>query len=269
MSEKVLKAMEFLLYPLVRLALARNIGYSSLAGIIKFIMVKEAERQFGRSSGEPVSDSRLSIATGIHRKEIKRIRALSANDFSSFEPRVAAQVIARWLGDERLHDATGIKPLPRKKQAGDEIDFDDLVKSISTDIRPKVVLDELLDRGLVVPDADERLRLQPDALGLNQDQAETLQYLSLNIHDHLSTCVNNLMQPQQKMLDRCVHYQGLNAEAIAELGKLAEQQSMAALLAVNKAAQAMARDPARRGDRRMNFGAYFFQEQVQSSDSPP
>jgi hypothetical protein len=123
-------------------------------------------------------------------------------------------------------------------------------------------LEELIDRGLVTVNENDELQLHPEKLAMKQDQEETLHYLSLNIHDHLATSVNNLSNPDNKQLDRCVHYHGLNAEAIDKLSLLAEKHAMEALVAVNKEARVLANDPKLKGDQRMNFGTYFHHEEI-------
>jgi hypothetical protein len=262
LSNKVLKAIEYLLYPMVRLVIARGISYGSLVEIVKYVMIKETERQLRLRHLDAISDSRLSIITGIHRKEVKRIRALKSKDIDAYQPSLTSQVVAKWAGDKRLQSNTGPIRLLKKKTSEDAFDFEDLIKSISTDIRPRVVLDELIDRGLVTESDSSYLVLHQEKLALKQDQEETLHYLSLNVHDHLSTSVNNLIDPLNKRLDRCVHYHGLNMNGIAKLKATAEIQAMNAFTTVNKEAQELFKDPRLKGIYRMNFGAYFHHEEV-------
>lgn len=225
-------------------------------------MVKEAERQLKQKNTEAISDSRISIVTGVHRREVKRIRGMKVNDVSVYEPSLASQVVARWAGEKQLQSKNGTKPLPRKKQTPKGFDFDDLVTSIHTDVRPKVVLEELINRGLVTVNENDELQLHPEKLALKQDQEETLHYLSLNIHDHLATALQNFSNLENKQLDRCVHYHGLNTEAIDKLSLLAEKHAVEALVAVNKEALALSNDPQYKGDQRMNFGTYFHHEKI-------
>ena len=265
MSSKVLKAIEYLLFPLVRLVIARSISYGSLTDIIKFVMVKEAEQQLKLKSTETISDSRISIVTGIHRREVKRVRGMKVNDVSIYEPSLASKVVARWAGEKQLQSKNGPKPLPRKKLTDKDFDFDDQVTSINTDVRPRVVLEELINRGLITVNENDDLQLHPEKLALKQDQEETLHYLSLNIHDHLATAVQNLSNLDNKQLDRCVHYHGLNTEAIDKLSTLAEKHAMEALVAINKEALALSNDPQYKGDQRMNFGTYFYHEKIKEN----
>ena len=267
MANSVLPAVEHLLYPLARLLLDRGIGFGTLSEVIKFVMIKEAERQLSNAQGSAATDSRISISTGIHRKEVKRLRALDSHDTDFFAASLAAQVVAKWTGDPKLRNRQGLKTLPKKKKAARGFDFEDLVRSVSTDVRPKAVLDDMVLRGLASIDEDGLVRLHPDNLALNQGQEETLHYLSMNIHDHLSTAIGNLITPEKKSLDRCVHYHGLSNAAVAQLQKISEKQAMQALLAVNKAAQALLEQEKSRGEQRMNFGVYFFNEQIDTDSA--
>lgn len=260
MTNPVLPAVEHLLYPLARLLLNRGIGFGTLSEVIKFVMIKEAERRLRDAQERGVTDSRISIATGIHRKEVKRLRALDAHETDYFGASLTAQVVAKWTGDPKLRTRQGLKPLPKKKKAARGFDFEDLVRSISTDVRPKAVLDDMALRGLVSIDESGSVTLHPGNLALKQGQEETLQYLSMNIHDHLATAVGNLITPEKKSLERCVHYHGLSDTAVTQLKKISEKQAMQALLAVNKAARTLLEQEKSRGERRINFGVYFFNE---------
>ena len=121
--------------------------------MLKVAMVGEALR---RSNGPSINDgsrikeptdSRLSIATGIHRKDVKRLRSQSGTSGIGNEGNTASQVIARWLAMGNPPPLLTRQPIAkgRSKSAG----FDALVQSVSTDIRPRAVLDELLSRGVV------------------------------------------------------------------------------------------------------------------------
>jgi hypothetical protein len=178
---------------------------------------------------------------------------MKVNDVSIYEPSLASKVVARWAGEKQLQSKDGSKPLPRKKPTPDGFDFEDLVKSINTDVRPRVVLEELINRGLVTVNENDDLQLHPEKLALKQDQEETLHYLSLNIHDHLATAVQNLSNLDNKQLDRCVHYHGLNQEAIDKLSSLAEKHAMEVLIAINKEALALSNDPQYTGNKAFSY----------------
>lgn len=63
-------------------------------------------------------------------------------------------------------------------------------------MRPKAVLDELMARGVITVNDDDFLLLHPEKLTLNQDAASIAKYLGMNVHDHFSVAVNNLIDPK-------------------------------------------------------------------------
>jgi hypothetical protein len=67
------------------------------------------------------------------------------------------------------------------------------------------------------------------------------------------------------MLERCVHYDGIDGEIVAELAKAAESWGMKALRAVNaKVLEGDAGQEAALGRWRMNFGMYFYAEPMET-----
>ena len=265
MSPPVLKALERILAPLAKLLLSQGISHGQVSEMLKVAMVREALR---RSSGpltnegglvkEP-TDSRLSIATGIHRKDVKRLRSQTSSSAIGNEGNTASQVIARWLSMgnpppllTRQSIAKG-----RSKSAG----FDALVQSVSTDIRPRAVLDELLSRGVVSENSDGQLMIHADRLVMNQNEAALADYLGMNLRDHFNVSVSNLLKECEPQLDRCVHFHGVSEDMAAELHEYAKQQAMQALVAVNSKAQKMTLEKKNHGKFRFNFGAYFRKEE--------
>jgi hypothetical protein len=74
------------------------------------------------------------------------------------------------------------------------------------------------------------------------------------------------------MLERCVHYDGLDAQAVTQLRELATRTGMRALRAVNnRAAEAlsMARGATPANPTRLTFGVYFYEEPQAAVPSAP
>lgn len=257
MSIALQNAIERILAPLARLLISKGVTYGVASKLLKSALVREAEARLSDATVK-ATDSRLSIATGIHRKDIKRLREPDRDYLAPQEGSISAQVIAKWLGDPKFTDKK-MRPrlLPKKKSNSKEIDFDDLVTSISTDIRPRAVLDDLIDRQVVTVRGDELLELDPERLTLNQDEQALTTYMGMNIHDHFAVAVNNLLNPNDPQLERCVHYHGLSEEAAAKLAHFAEKKAMQALLSVNEEALRLIKSEKNQGAQRINFGMYF------------
>lgn len=255
-------ALEHLLEALVRLLLDQGVALPALVELLKTAYVRVAARHF-RLPGKEQTDSRISLLTGVHRKDVKRLR--DGIDEAKLEREVpmAAQVLGRWTGDVRYLDTQGQpRSLPRSSRQGGELSFESLVQSVSKDIRPRALLDEWLRAGVVKQEADDSVQLVMAAAVPGESLADKMEFLGRNVHDHVAAIAANLREAPSPFIERCVFYEGLSREQIAELRALAEQRSMEALLEVNRRARAMlesGRQDAAPSER-FNFGVYFYHE---------
>lgn len=256
----LLTALRRLLQPLVRLAIARGITYPALSEVLKELFVEVADRDFALA-GKAQTDSRLTLLTGVHRKDVKRLREERSRVPEARMPRsvsLGAQIAAAWSTRPGYVDANGT-PLPLFKSAaeGGDRSFESLVASVSKDIRPRAVLDEWIRLGVVSVDDAGRVHLDSAAFVPSRGFEEMSFYLGQNIHDHLAAIDHNLASGAERFLERCVHYDHVAPESLPELARLAELHGMKALRAVN----ARAGSPQTRGGEwRMNFGIYFYAE---------
>ena len=252
-----------LLRPLVRLAITRGVTYPALSDLLKSLFVEVADRDFALD-GKAQTDSRLTLLTGVHRKDVKRLRAESTGMAEARMPRsvsLGAQIAAAWSTRPGYVDAEGAPlPLPRTSAEEGGRSFEALVQSVSKDIRPRAVLDEWVRLGVVRVDADGHVHLDSAAFVPGSGFEEMTFYLGQNIHDHLAAIGHNLGSGSERFLERCVHYDHVAPEALAELARLAEIHGMKALRAVNARA---ASPQTRGGDWRMNFGIYFYAEPLE------
>ncbi len=262
-------ALRRLLRPVVRLLLAHQVTYPFLAALLKQVYIDTADREL-TIEGKRQTDSRLSLLTGIHRKDVRRLRATGENPESP--PGVVslgAQLVARWTGRPEFQDAEG-RPLPLPRIAGPgRPSFEGLVESLSKDIRPRAVLDEWRRLGVVEIDDDERVQLVVDAFVPQQGFEEKAFYFGRNLHDHAAASVRNLLGQKPPLLERSVYYGRLSAASVEELAALSERVGMEALQAVNRRSQELQQHAA--GDeaakQRMTFGIYFYREASEPADS--
>jgi uncharacterized protein DUF6502 len=258
----LLRALRHLLRPLARLLVARGVTYTMLSDLLKEVYVEVAERDFGLEGRRP-TDSRVSLLTGVHRKDVRRLReAAPANDAAAPESvALGAQLVSAWTTRREFLDAKGKpRPLPRLASQGGGRSFESLVESVSKDIRPRSVLDEWLRLGVVELDAKDRVVLRTAAFVPRRGSDEMAFYLGHNVHDHLAAAAHNLLGEGKPFMERSVHYDALGERSIAELAELAERTGMEALNQVNRKAMACeARDSGEAAPRRrMTFGVYFY-----------
>jgi len=170
--------------------------------------------------------------------------------------------MARWTTlPEYLDEHGAPQPLPRLPSGG-EHSFESLVRSLNTDIRPRVVLDEWLRLGIAQLDEQDRVHLNVQAFVPARGSEEMTYYFGRNLHDHVAAAVHNMLGGAEPFLERSVHYNNLSPAAVAELTELAKLRGMQVLQELNaRALQFQQRDSGTPGaSHRVNFGVYFFRE---------
>src|SRR5215510_9330050 len=223
-----------LLQPLVRLLTAQGVSYPMLADLLKQIYVDVAVRDF-RLDGTAPTDSRVTLLSGVHRKDVKRLRTPGAPQPEAMPEMVAlgAQLAAVWTTRRDLRDRKGQpRPLPRLASQGGERSFEGLVASISKDIRARSLLDEWLRLGVAKIDEQDRVVLKSSAFVPSRGFDEKAFYFGHNLHDHVAAAAHNMEAKGPPFLERSVHYEGLQSASVAKLAALAEQDGMKAVQAV-------------------------------------
>jgi hypothetical protein len=263
----LMQGLRRLLRPLVRLLIQRGITFPALADLLRELYIDVARHDL-LGAPRAQTDSRISLLTGVHRKEIRRQRLIPPA--AEQEPEtlsLSSQIIARWLAGPPWSGADGV-PLPLlRSAAADGPSFDTLVASVTRDVRPRAVLDSWLAEGVARLDAEGRVVLNAAAYLPRPGSAGQLHYFARNLHDHIAAAAANVVAEERPpFLDRSVHYDRLAPEDAARLATLARTAAERLLVEVNRAALAMLRDevPPSGPTRRVNLGVYLYAE-----DEPP
>ena len=256
------RALRRLLRPLVHLLVARQVPYPVIANLLKSVYVEVADCDFPLE-GKRQTDSRISLLTGVHRKDVKRLRGeLEEGELTPSNVSLGAQLVARWQGSSDFLDENGgPRPLPPQPPDDNGASFEKLVASVSTDIRPRSVLDEWLRLGVVHFDDRGRVALKAGVFVPQKGFEEKLSYFGRNLHDHIAAAAHNVLGHQPPFVERSVHYADLSPEAVDALKRLAEERGMQALRAVNREAlELKERSPGgSRATRRLHFGVYLYE----------
>lgn len=255
-------ALRRILRPLVRLLLSYSVQFPYLANLLKLTYVEVATREFPLDR-KPQTDSRISLLTGIHRQDVKRLRGEMMTEAGP-PPAVSlgAQLVSRWMGEAAYLDVNGRpRPLPRLAGDGGDASFERLVQSVNKDIRPRVVLDEWLRLGVADLDAEDRVVLRAEAFVPAHGQEEKLFYFGKVIHDHLAATSHNLTAGQPPMLDRCVYFDQLTEHSADQLADYSKTLAAEAMQALNqKALELQKTDSGKlKATHRITFGLYFYQ----------
>ncbi|MDR6235131.1 DUF6502 family protein [Pseudomonas oryzihabitans] len=163
LSTKVPLLLRSLLGRLVRIAIASGVTYQAFDRLLRQTYFEVAS-EFEPLRDKPNSDSRISVLTGLPRREVRALRDAKPEQ-SRVAPSLEWQVLSAWTSRLDLLDAEGnLRPLPRTQRRGGEQSFDALVASVGSDVRARTVLDEWLRKGYARLDENDCVVLTPRSL---------------------------------------------------------------------------------------------------------
>lgn len=263
-SSALVHALRQVMRPIVRLLLAKGVSYGYFSELLKDVFIDVAEHDFPIDEKRQ-SDSRLSLISGVHRKDVKRIREAGNCATRALPEAVSygARLVATWVNvppycDEALRP----RPLPRYARYGGELSFESLVGNVVRDVRPRVVLDEWLRLGVVSLDEQDNVLLNVNAFIPQKGFEEKAAYFGHNVHDHAAAAVHNLIGEGAPFFERAVHYDALSKESVARISERVGELGMETLIAFNRLAMELEqRDAPTVIDRqRITVGLYFYSE---------
>lgn len=272
-SNLVLSSVLRLFKPAARLLLRHGVNYRSFCIPLKRVFLEAAEQEL-ESRKMPKTDSALTLLSGVHRRDVRELLRDAGPEGAAAarQPRsLASEVVARWMFEPAYRHVAGkrkgpARPLARGPQAGS---FDSLVASVSQDIRPRAMLDELLRLG-VVKETDEGVELVADGFIPREGFAELSSLFADNLHDHLAAATANL-QGDANFLEQAIFVDQITAASAAQLQKAAVLAWKQAFQTVMSQAQerfdadAQQADPQER-NQRARFGIYFYNTSMDGKD---
>ena len=264
-SKFMLKVITNILRPFVKLMIAHGVTFPMISEILKRVYVDVTISDYKLDPNKKITDSRITLLTKVHRKDVRRIRAEKEDiDLPEEYSSLGAQIVAKWFASDQYTDDNG-KPKALMKlasKAKGEANFEALVSSLNNDIRPRAALDEMISQKMISEDSDGLIRLNEEAFIPRENFEELMGHFNRNIHDHLSAAVHNVVDERKPFMERSVYYNGLSNASIEKLEKLVEKHGMEALVALNKAAYDYSKNNQDQNDdkNRMTFGIYFYSE---------
>jgi hypothetical protein len=266
-----LKALRRLLGPLAKLAIARGIPFAVVEELFKQAFVRAARE--ARAGGGARDISRVATATGLSRREVTRLtQAVPAS--AATRPAPATQIFTRWISDRGLRDGRGRpRALPR---IGKAPSFEALAQSVTTDVHPRSLLEELCRLGLARHDADtDRVHVLRDAFVPSDDESRMLAFLADNAGDHLDAGVANVLGEPRRHFEQAIFADELSEASVDAARRLVSAQWRALMAAITPELQALieaderiaARDPSHVADRRLRVGLYSFDARIEPGDT--
>lgn len=144
MEKDLVKIIQLLLKPVVRLCLRYSLPVQALIESVKIVFIETAAEEIEKANTE-VTISKLRVATGLHRRDVARIY----REGKTFDPpqNYLTGVIGQWQHNSRF---LGSSKRPRVLScAAEDSEFNQLVRLVSSDVHPSSVMSELERIGAV------------------------------------------------------------------------------------------------------------------------
>jgi Family of unknown function (DUF6502) len=164
-AETIARALQDLLELIAPILFAHGITPAAVAGLAKNALVASAAGSSRMSTGR-VNQSKVAAVTGLSRAEVRRRLVESPRLLPPTSRALdrSARVVAGWLRDPLFLDRNG-KPKTLQVRSG-AASFAELVRLHSGDIPPRVVLEQLKERGMVRVTANGvSLKSKPKQIG--------------------------------------------------------------------------------------------------------
>ena len=293
-----------LLRPLVKVLLRHGVAYDEFAELARRTYVDVAERDF-TLQGRKQTASRISVITGLNRKEVARLQALNSAEAhdapdapdvagaagaagaagtastASKAGTASAQRDARGadlartmnraakvvVGWRHEHGPAGGEPQPL-----DAEQFAALVRRHSGDMPPRAVLDELRHAGALTHGDDGRYHLAPQGYVPQRTDVRKIALLGQHAGELLGTIDHNLAQPpEQAWLQQRVfadHIPAQHVDAVRARLRTTGLQALAdtrQILIDHDGGDATPLP----GARRVSLGVYYFEEPAPAPAAAP
>ncbi len=265
-------ALAKLLKPLIKVLLRNGMPFGEFTDIAKQMYIEVAYDDFSLS-GRKQSASRVSVITGINRKDvaqaIKRSSELPSATTGLNRNR-AFRIVNGWILDERFTDEDGN---PMALNLVDEPpSFNQLVKEYSVDVSVRVLMDELIRAGTVRKNtSDNTVSLLNNSYVPNLDSIEQLRIFGDATYDLLSTIDHNL-QPEhtKKQIQRTVSYDSIDVSKL-EFLQAASEDKIKGFLAefgqwLSQYDEDMNPDITVEKRARAGIGVYYIQESINEEE---
>ena len=255
--------------PLVAWLVRSGVGYAEFAAALKPVFLAQAQEELVQQ-GEKVTDSAVSLRSGLHRKDVRAFRQTAAASLAQVKadgstwgkPSASNQVATRWLSNTQYPDRL---PLTGEGHAT----FETLARATSKDVHPRAVLQDMVRLGVAVEE-DGHVHLLRHAFVPDAKHQEARQLMAGSVADHLQAGVHNLSKPsRRKFLEQSVFADGLSEESMQKLNLLANELWADVLQRVVQAATPLCeQDAGHPQPHRFRLGLFSFGEPEFKPPSP-
>ena len=254
---------------MIRLLLRYGVSAGAFEEIVRRVYVEVAEKDF-TVDGKKQTTSRISVITGLNRKEVARLQKLPPAESTEVDERYnrAVRVITGWLRDEEFRTKAGF---PAVLKFEGENSFSELVSRYSGDMPPRAVADELLRLKIIEITKTNGYKLVSKGYIPQDSVVDKLQILGTDTADLISTIDHNLTHDKEEArFQRKVSYDNIPLEHVDEFKKHSSKLSMELLVKLDNWLAKRDRDvnpkSKGKGSARVGLGIYMMEETKQNTN---
>ena len=182
-----------LMRPIVRFCLRGSNTIQDFIDLAKVVFVEVAADEIGKTA-EKVNVSRISVMTGLHRRDVTKIYKEDSEPIRS-SPSILTRVIGLWEAGEAYSTKSG-KPKTLSYK-GDDSEFHQLVTAVSTNIKPGTILFELDRMGLIEKSA-RGVRLNKRVQRMAGDPEKLFDLLSRDVGTLVDAVEENIVAAEEE-----------------------------------------------------------------------
>lgn len=212
-QQSLLAALRAVLAPVAQLCVAKGIRIQTFEEMVRGAFVSAAiEAHPALTSGRIAS--RISATTGLTRREVTRLAKERKPPVRRLRSPIT-ELFTRWMSSPTLQSPDKLPlPLPLPRQ-GDAPSFESLANSVTQDVHPRTLLDELCRLQLGRHDTEtDTVYLVQDAFVPRGDWARLMAFLGDNVGDHLRAAASNVLTDGKQHLEQAIYADELSKESL-------------------------------------------------------
>lgn len=252
-------AMAALIEPMAELAVARGLPCPVVEELLRRAWVQAAGRAHQALPAHR-RVSRVATSTGLSRREVTRLTQQAPNDHMPARRSLSSEVFARWIADPQWQQVDG-RPL-KLARTGPAPSFEALSRSVTKDVHPRALLEDLVRLNMVQLDAEaDSVELLKDAFVPRTDRLRMIELMAANTSDHLRAAVDNVMGGRRDHLEQAVFADELSEESLRIFSRCMHeewQSLMTRLIPILERLIADDAHHARPQDQRVRIGLYTY-----------
>ncbi len=230
-QQPIKSACHHLLRPVVRMLLRSGITWKDFAELSKAVFVEVAGEDYG-IRGRPTNASRVALMTGLSRREVARVRKLSAAqqaDAAGAPQGRLSQVLSGWHQDPDFLDAHG-KPRDLAPD-GPGASMAELLDRYGGDLPPGAILKEMKSVKLIEETCEGRLRVLSRTYLRSPVDPDIIRQAGVTLHDHGQTVAHNVngSRCEPARFDRMVSNANVPGSLVPAFSRLVEERGQAFL----------------------------------------